>query len=1813
MGRIKAAPQQRQIDPSVSTENVMDDETSAAIISEVVVVEEESEPASATISSPQKNGRETAAASLRDRLQQLLDIEQAKQQDRRNKRMAAAAAAHRQGNQKKSKSQNEEENETEFENEVTIVQEEEAAIYIDIRPQSNTDPSTFATKKESVFLLLRSWTLPPTTHLRIVHCNLEKGTWQGSDDDSDSVPVSTMKGVEQVLEHFCLLPQQAAHLVGQAIQSGTLVCKLRRTSKNNSGGGVVHVELSLDPLAAISAGDPNTMIVYPKGNDKQQPATLLTNALGVLLEHSYVQDVIQRNARRTKSSSTISAQQVYQIVDNAQYNNHISKALPEEPLMEIPGLVPTLRPYQQAAVQWMLQRERQDNIMEGKEWELAWTVLIQNNQDDKTGSWGLEPLHLQKNKTTFPYYYCPYLGWWTDSYEKAKTTTVDVFSPTPKGGILAESMGLGKTVEVLACILAHPMPPANDGERRQELPMATSSSIATSTTINNTITTTATTETACVNTITDYSTTRSGSSPPSSPTNTLQSSNDEDSDHEMELPERTTTPDILTAPIRPLHIWNVPKVIGACICGQTIDISDMDNKKRPIVVCRTCQEPMHAACADLLVEEEETTTTTYDRVEFCHRTWRLSATFCEPSHCPCCVAVQPPIHSRATLIVTPPAILNQWEREIQRHTNITSLDSHLRSLKVVVYPGIRPLIKPGKKLDRQLLHPKHLGDADIVLMTFESLMTDLGHSDSNRFVASSEHGLRQRKLYRVVPSPLLSIRWWRVCLDEAQRVETPTAASAQMALKLSAKHSWCVSGTPVHKGQLQDVYGLLLFLRLQPFDHPLWFQAILDSKIRGIDNRIFHLLQDVFWRSTKANPDVKEQMGVPDQIEKKVVLEFSSIERHFYQLQLEKTLNLCGDLADRQRQGKNAHTLLDNLSIQMHRLRAACCHPQVGASGLAAIGGNTRSKRGKKASLLQNANEETTAYSRILTMDQILDRLIDDSKLSCEEAQRLFVMHNNAMAALSKLKVQAKERVHGQTSINESNQKLVATCCKLYMESLKIIEENAKPSPVIGEGILSGCTGFQSSQKLTKSGETILLDWRIKHHMSSHGEGSSSTSNPLSELLWAKIDFEGPAKRITQLNLRPLRSVPKHWESDNDVWGRNQIVLFPKTCVLQVLNAALGAGEFVDVATFHLPSFSQDGHGDNNWTISGGFRTNKSKAWKITVLDYHNHDLESFPTAAQEVVCGLEMECFEPYIGGDSLQRLHCLHNATGAFRNLLEVQEADLPGKEREDFFLSENEIQDKLKHMVSEEKNIEKLYMDGILHLHEKAQTLFREEVSNRQQVENRLFELTRKVNKLSTKCADCFDDEWWIDLLSICAQYGSQREQFELCKRVHEDLNSVMIGAYDRRDLKLKPFPQFNDVHGLYNAVILRTEDLRLSFPSGGVEKCKKKFLQFSSSPSTTSVIESATCQRCKKDWTWEGQCCSHCQLSIELNRLVPDRLFMIVLTSIQTWMKGGRNSGPFAAARSAAKVDERARLFFDVVEVMKKEKSKAEKAWRVHLDLLNDLDELNMCKQAMRLSHEGEDLTKLAEAELNAVVYPMDVASSYHDHAAKQAMAFANLRRHSDTLRFLKNQKEERSDDSLEGSKEEENCIVCLCPFRENRAVLSCGHCFHYSPCLEKLMSRPGNQHSITCPLRCTARTKRSDILMATDKRRDDGTVAKRKIQGSWGTKVTRLVGDVLDVCDRGEKSIVFSMWEDMLDVLEEALVANSVTYVRATSLRKVAESTKRFRCNDCTVLLLNVKNGAEGLTLVEASHVFMVEPLLNCGLDSQGTFPRSRRM
>ena len=152
----------------------------------------------------------------------------------------------------------------------------------------------------------------------------------------------------------------------------------------------------------------------------------------------------------------------------------------------------------------------------------------------------------------------------------------------------------------------------------------------------------------------------------------------------------------------------------------------------------------------------------------------------------------------------------------------------------------------------------------------------------------------------------------------------------------------------------------------------------------------------------------------------------------------------------------------------------------------------------------------------------------------------------------------------------------------------------------------------------------------------------------------------------------------------------------------------------------------------------------------------------------------------------------------------------------------------------------------------------------------------------------------------------------------------------------------------------------------------------------------------------------------------------------------------------------------------------------------------------------------------------------------------------------------------------------------------------------------------------------------------------------RVQGDWGAKITAVVEDLLALkqsvhalplsatpgeseleltrvekpslvypeLDQKEssgfdtKSIVFSQWDQMLDICAAALQRNGIECEKIggqsnTSKRHFEQSLTRFQCDPfVSVLLLPLKSGAQGLTLVEATHVFFLEPLLNLEQESQ---------
>ena len=80
-------------------------------------------------------------------------------------------------------------------------------------------------------------------------------------------------------------------------------------------------------------------------------------------------------------------------------------------------------------------------------------------------------------------------------------------------------------------------------------------------------------------------------------------------------------------------------------------------------------------------------------------------------------------------------------------------------------------------------------------------------------------------------------------------------------------------------------------------------------------------------------------------------------------------------------------------------------------------------------------------------------------------------------------------------------------------------------------------------------------------------------------------------------------------------------------------------------------------------------------------------------------------------------------------------------------------------------------------------------------------------------------------------------------------------------------------------------------------------------------------------------------------------------------------------------------------------------------------------------------------------------------------------------------------------------------------------------------------------------------------------------------------------------------LVFSQWNELLSIMSQAFADNGIG---ATSFAAdKARAPIRFKQDpEMTAFLLNTQKQAAGLTLTAATHVFIVEPLLNPGVELQ---------
>lgn len=386
--------------------------------------------------------------------------------------------------------------------------------------------------------------------------------------------------------------------------------------------------------------------------------------------------------------------------------------------------------------------------------------------------------------------------------------------------------------------------------------------------------------------------------------------------------------------------FNTSEYRFECICGE---LGLVDYKAR--VQCLKCHLWQHAECVNYKEENLKI----------------------KPFYCPHCLVAMKPVSTGATLIISPSSICHQWVDEINRHVRSSSL-------RVLVYQGVK---KHG------FLQPHMLAEQDVVITTYDVLRTELNYVDIPHSNSEDGRRFRNQKRYMAIPSPLVAVEWWRICLDEAQMVECTTAKAAEMALRLSGINRWCVSGTPVQRG-LEDLYGLVLFLGIDPYWVKHWWDQLLYRPYcRKNSQPLYSLIAKIMWRSAKK--DVIDQIQIPPQTENVHWLHFSPVERHFYHRQHEVC---CQDALAKLRKISDWTLKLSSLDRRtvtsilypLLRLRQACCHPQA--------------VRGEFLPLQKST----------MTMEELLTSLQKKCRTECEEAHRQLVCALNGLAGIHIIK-----------------------------------------------------------------------------------------------------------------------------------------------------------------------------------------------------------------------------------------------------------------------------------------------------------------------------------------------------------------------------------------------------------------------------------------------------------------------------------------------------------------------------------------------------------------------------------------------------------------------------------------------------------------------------------------------------------------------------------------------------------------------------------------------------------------------------------------
>ena len=357
------------------------------------------------------------------------------------------------------------------------------------------------------------------------------------------------------------------------------------------------------------------------------------------------------------------------------------------------------------------------------------------------------------------------------------------------------------------------------------------------------------------------------------------------------------------------------------------------------------------------------------------------------------------LQTGATLIITPPTILEQWKQELREHAP---------SLRVYHYTGMKT--KSKNKVDPLQVLP----DQDVVLTTYNVIASEIHYVKEG-----PDRSLRARPRRIPPKSPLTQILWWRCLLDEAQMVESGVSNAAVVARLIPRVNAWAVTGTPLKQSH-RDLHGLMLFLRYEP-----WCQSarLWDYLIFYYRDLFRTLIGTMALRHSKEI--VRDELRIPPQARRVVTIPFTAVEEsHYAQMHYDMQQDVGLDSSGAPLGGEwdpDEPVTVEKMRNWLQRLRQTCLHPEVGGRNRRALG-----KRGG---------------GPLRTVAQVLEVMIEQVDSTVHTEQRTMLM---AKADRGRILEHARESLGAQMLFKEAYNeasKLVDECRKelsLELEKAKI-------------------------------------------------------------------------------------------------------------------------------------------------------------------------------------------------------------------------------------------------------------------------------------------------------------------------------------------------------------------------------------------------------------------------------------------------------------------------------------------------------------------------------------------------------------------------------------------------------------------------------------------------------------------------------------------------------------------------------------------------------------------------------------------------------